>query len=182
MRSDVAAIQLFIDSMVGVPQFSYPSIDTLGTGERPERPTGDFCFIKLIEEYSESIPAQYVKDCDADTTTYLTRSLARLRFRIGLVDESGTAGPKIMHNWTNQAMLTLMNSTGFGFIKVTPISNESAKLEHVEWETRQGFSLDVYVERNYEEVVNNIRTLGVTGKFITPSLDELLMSFSVNNY
>jgi len=177
MRSDVQIMQYFIDLMVGIPKFSYPA------NKQGKRPSGDFCSIKLIEEYQESIPAQFIKSQTDETTTYLTRSLSRLRFRIGLVDEEGTAGIKIMHGWTSHAMRSLMHETGFGFIRCTPLGNEAAKLEHTEWEPRQGFSLDVYAERNFEETVNNMQKVIVAGKFITQGLEEVnLPDIVVNPY
>jgi len=175
MRSDIRAIQYFIDQMVGIPKFSYPA------NKQGERPSGNFCSVKLLEEYQESIPAQYIKEQTDETTTYLTRSLARLRFRIGLVDDDGEAGTRIMHGWTSEAMKSLMFSTGYGFILCTPLSNEAAKLEHTEWEPRQGFSLDVYVERNFEETVDNMQKVIVAGKFINPGLDEIILPDIVVN-
>ena len=87
-----------------------------------------------------------------------------------------------MNGWTSEEMKALMFSTGFGFISIAPISNEDAKLEHTEWEARQGVSLFVYVERNFKSTVNNIRRITGTGEFITPALDTLLVDFDVNNY
>ena len=177
MRSDIQIIQYFIDTMVGIPKFSYPA------NKKGKRPKGNFCSIKLIEEYPESIPATYIKEQTDETTTTLTRSLARLRFRIGMVDEDGAASIKVMHGWTSEAMKLLMHQTGFGFIRCTPISNEDAKLEHTEWEPRQGFSLDVYCERNFEEVVDNIQKLIISGKFVTSGLEEIeLNDIVVNPY
>tara|TARA_R110002167_G_scaffold136354_1_gene323091 strand:+ start:1869 stop:2420 length:552 start_codon:yes stop_codon:yes gene_type:complete len=177
MRADIQCIQYFIDQMVGIPKFSYPA------NKQGKRPSGNFCSVKLLEEYPESIPAVYIKSQTDETTTTLTRSLARLRFRIGIVDEDGVASVKILHGWTSEEMKRLMHETGFGFIRCTPASNEDAKLEHTEWEPRQGFSVDVYVERNFEETVDNIQKLIINGEFVPQGMSSInLEEIVVNPY
>ena len=84
-----------------------------------------------------------------------------------------------MHKWTTEAIKALMISTGYGFIKCRPLSNEDALLEK-EWEFRQGFSIEMYTTRIFEEVVNNITALTVSGEFITPGLDTILLNFEIN--
>lgn len=172
-EGDIKALQVFIDTMVGIPRFSYPARQN---GDKPE---GAFCTISLLEEYQDSIPAQYEKSCTEDTITYQTNSLARLRFRINLVETDGTAGSKIMHGWTSNTIKELMKSTGYGFIRCFPISLEDAKEEKV-WEARQGMAVEIYVTRVYEEIVDTIRHLTVNGRFIADNLDEILLTININ--
>jgi len=175
MRQDVKAIQVFIDQMVGIPQFSYPARQN-----NAPKPADVFAHIRLLEEYQIGIPNQRIKEQTNDTTTYITYSPARLRFRIGVVDTDGLPSMQIMHGWTSEAMKTLMTSTGYGFISCHPLSNEDAKLEK-EWEIRNGFSVEIYVTRVFEEVVDNITALQVSGVFITEGLDEILLQYDINN-
>ena len=96
-----------------------------------------------------------------------------------MVDTDGLPSTKILHGWTSEAMKALMIKSGYGFIRCTPLSNEDAKLEK-EWEYRQGFSVELYTTRFFEETVNNIRSLEVSGKFVTSALDEYLLQFDIN--
>jgi hypothetical protein len=174
MRQDVQAVQSFIDTMVGIPKFSYPA------KQNAPRPKGEFAHVQLLEEYQQSIPAAYIKDQDDLTTTTHYKSLARLRFRVAIIETDGIASTKIMHGWTSEPMKALMNSLEYGFIGCSPISIEDAKLEK-HWEPRQGMSLDLYVTRTFEEVVDNITAVTISGKFITPALDTYLLNIDVNN-
>lgn len=174
MRADVKALQLMIDSMVGVVKFSYPSRQK----EAP-KPAEEFAHITLLEEYQIGIPNQQIKEQTDDTTVYRIHSPARLRFRVGVVDTDGVAASKIMHGWTSEAVKALMISTGYGFISCHPLSNEDAKLEK-EWDFRQGFSVEMYCTRVYEETIDNYRTLVISGEFVTPSLDSILMTININ--
>lgn len=173
-RADVQVIQTFLDTMVGIPQYSYPARQN-----NAPKPTGDFAHIRLLEEYPVGIPTQVIKAQDDLTTTYQTRSPAKLRFRVGVVDTDGAASAQIMHGWTSLAMKALMISSQVGFIKCTPINNETAKLEN-EWETRQGFSLEVYRTRIFEEVVDNITSVVISGQFVEGN-DTYLLTFNINN-
>ena len=173
-RIDVRVVQTMVDAMVGIPQFSYPARQ----GDNP-KPTGEFAHIRLIEEYPESVPKSVIVDQDDDTTTYHQIALARLRFRIGVVDTTGIPSSKIMHGWTSEAMKALMIESGYGFIRCTPLSSEDAKLEK-EWEYRKGFSVDFYVTRTYQEIVNNIRRLVVSGEFISDVQISYLLNFDIN--
>lgn len=175
MRIDVKAVQLFVDQMVGIPKFTYPARQN----DAP-KPADLFAHIRLLEEYQIGIPNQRIKAQTDDTTTYITFSPARLRFRIGVVDTDGVPSTKIMHGWTSEAMKVLMISTGYGFISCHPLSNEDAKLEK-EWEIRNGFSVELYVTRVFEEVVDNITALQVSGVYITENLDEILLQYDINN-
>jgi hypothetical protein len=161
MREDVKALQLMVDSMVGIPKFSYPARQN----DAP-KPSGDFAHIRLLEEYPVGIPNTRIHTQDELTTTYRTYSPARLRFRVGIIEDSGLASTKVLHGWTSEAMKALMISTGYGFIKCTPISNEDTKLEK-EWEFRSGFSIELYSTRVFEEVVDNISTVTLSGNFVT---------------
>lgn len=174
MNIDVKVVQLFVDSLVGKPKFSYPARKG---GPRPE---GEFAHISFLEEYQDSIPAQYIYSQTETTTTFRTRSLARIRLRIGIVETDGVASSRIMHGWTSEAIKELMIKTGYGFISCKPISLEDAKLEK-EWEPRQGFSVEFYVTRTFEEVVNNITSLVVSGEYITPGLETILLDININN-
>ncbi len=73
-----------------------------------------------------------------------------------------------------------MLSTGYGFVRITPLSSEDGKLEK-EWEYRKGFSVDMYVTRVFEEVVSNIDQITMSGEFITEGLDTILLTVNVNN-
>lgn len=175
MRQDIAIVQAMIDVMVGVPKFSYPARQN----EAP-RPANEFAHIRLLEEYPENIPSKSIFLQDDLTTTYRTYGVATLRFRIGVIETSGLAAAKIMHGWTSEDMKALMIESGYGFIKCEPLSNEDAKLEK-EWEFRQGFSLELYNTRVFEEVVDNITALEISGEFITPGLDSILLNIDINN-
>lgn len=176
MREDVKVIQAMVDTMVGIPQFSYPARQN-----RAVRPTGEFAHIRLLEEYQVGIPKQTVDTQDELQTVYTTISPARLRFRIGVVDTDGLASSKIMHGWTTEAMKTLMLKTGFGFIRCTPLSNEDAKLEK-EWEYRVGMSVEFYTTRIFVETVihNNIQLLTIPGEFHYPYL-SVIGGYNVND-
>ena len=173
MRVDVQVLQTMIDTMVGIPKFSYPARQG---GKRPE---GEFAHISLLEEYQESIPSQTIMTQDGDTTTYKIRSLARLRLRVGVVETSGLASTKIMHGWTTEAIKAQMISSGYGFVSCKPVSLEDAKLEN-EWEPRQGFSIELYVERAFIEVVNNITQVSVSGEFYEGDTPAYLINFTIN--
>ncbi len=174
MRSDVKHIQVFIDTMVGIEKFSYPARQN-----GAKRPKDEFAHIRLLEEYPVGIPNQQVIRQSDTEITYRTYSPARLRFRIGVVDTDGLPSSKILHGWTSEAMKQLMMESGVGFIKVTPLSNEDAKLEK-EWEIRQGFSLEVYITRVYEETVSTIGSVEATGQYVTEQLDSILLNININ--
>ena len=174
MIEDIRVMQSFLDTMTGIEKFSYPARQN-----NADRPEGEFAHVRLLEEYPESIPANYVFSQTDNETVFRSRSLARLRFRVGVADTNGVPSSKIMHGWTSEPMKALMLSSGYGFIKCTPISNEDAKLEK-EWEARQGFAIELYVTRTYEETTNNITSLVVNGEFITPGLDIFLLQFNIN--
>lgn len=173
--ADVKVLQRMVDVMVGIPKFSYPARQ-----RNAKKPEGEFAHIRIIEEYQEGIPSQLIHDQDELTTTYRTHSLVKIRARIGVVDTSGIPSSKIMNGWTSEAMKALMIETGYGFIKCEPLGSEDAKLEK-EWEYRKGFSVDFYVTRVFEEVVDNITSVNISGKFITDNLEEILMDIEINN-
>ena len=173
-RADIKVIQSMVDTMVGIPQFSYPARQN-----NAPKPKEEFAHIRLLEEYSVGIPKVKMVNQTDLTTTLRTYSPAKLRFRIGVVDTNGIPSMKIMHGWTSEAMKAIMMETGYGFILCEPLSNESAKLEK-EWEIRQGFSLEVYVTRVFEEVVDNITSLNISGEFIEPPLTHAI-NININN-
>jgi hypothetical protein len=158
--------------MVGIPKFSYPARQN-----NAPKPSNEFAHIRLLGEYPVGIPKQVITEQSEETTTYTTYSAARLTFRVGVVDTTGIPSSKILHGWTSEAIKALMISTGFGFIKCTPLSNETHLLEK-EWETRQGFSVEFYVTRKYEEVVDNITSMNISGRFFE---EPYLSNFDVNN-
>ena len=168
-QADVLVIQKMVDTMVGIDKFSYPARQRGAT-----KPSGEFAHIRILEEYPVGIPAQkiYSQDDVEETTTYRIYSPVRLRARIGVVDTTGLPSSKILSGWTSEAMKALMLSTGYGFIKCTPISSEDGKLEK-EWEYRKGFSIELYVTRVYEEVVNNITSVQISANFVTENLEEI---------
>lgn len=174
-QADVLVLQKMVDTLVGIPKFSYPARQN-----RAKKPDGEFAHIRVIEEYQEGIPRQAVIKQDDLTTTYQTNSLVRIRARIGVVDTTGIPSTKIQNNWTNEAMKALMISTGYGFVRCTPLSSEDAKLEK-EWEYRKGFSVDLYVTRKFEEVVDNITQVQIKGRFISDTGDILLTDSTINN-
>jgi hypothetical protein len=165
MQGDIRAVQAFIDTMVGIPRFSYPA------KRNAPRPDGPFCSIQLLEEYQESVPSQILKTPGDITSSYVTKSLAKLRFRILMVDTQGVQSIQVMHGWTKEVIKQMMITTGYGFIKVEPISLEDALLEK-EWEDRQGFSLELYVTRTLEEEIDNLTGLTVSGVFYEVGVDE----------
>ena len=174
MIQDVKALQLMVDELVGIQKFSYPARQN-----NAPRPEGEFAHIRLLEEYQESVPATYIHSQTDLETTHRTRSLSRLRMRVGVADTDGVPSAKIMNGWTREVIKQLMISTGYGFIKCEPISNEDAKLEK-EWEFRQGFAIELYVARIFEETVSNITELEVFGEYITPGLDTILLQININ--
>ncbi len=178
-RTDVKVVQSMVDLMVGVAKFSYPARQN-ANGLGQDKPAGEFAHIRLLEEYPESIPRQTIFSQTDNTTTFRTYSLARLRFRIGVVDSTGIPSSKIMHGWTSEGMKAEMLSSGFGFIRCTPLSSEDAKLEQ-EWEYRKGFSVEFYTTRVYEETVDNITQLIVTGEFISDTQDTYVLNIDTNN-
>ena len=174
-RADVQVMQTMLDTMVGIPQFSYPARQ-----RDAAKPDGEFAHIRVLEEYQVGIPTNKIKEQDELTTTYQIISLVRLRFRIGVVNSQGLAATKIMHGWTTEVMKALMISTGYGFIRCDPISNEDRLLEK-EWEYDKGFAVEMYSTRIFEETVDNITSVQVSGEFITLALESILINFDINN-
>jgi len=174
MRADIQVMQTMVDTMVGTPGFSYPARQN-----RAVKPPGEFAHIRLLEEYPVGMPVNQVFAEDATTITYRRKSVSRLRFRIGVVDTDGLPTVQIMNGWNSEAMKALMISSGYGFIRITPLSNEDAQLER-EWEYRVGFAVEMYVTRVFQEVVGIIESLEVSGVFVTPGLEEYLINFEIN--
>lgn len=171
-RADVMVLQRMVDSMVGIPKFSYPARQ-----KEAKKPKGEFAHIRILEEYQEGIPAQHIHSEDELTTTYRNYGLVKLRARIGVVDTTGIPSSKVMNGWTSEAMKSLMIETGYGFVRCIPLSTEDAKLEK-EWEYRKGFSVELYVTRVYEEVVCNITAVNISGKFIFDNVN--VSEFNIN--
>ena len=171
---DVTVLQKMVDTMVGIPKFSYPARQ-----RSAPKPEGEFAHIRVIEEYQEGVPAQKVLEQDANTTTFITHSLVKIRARIGVVDTTGIPSSKIMNGWTSEEMKAIMIQTGYGFVRCTPLSSEDGKLEE-EWEYRKGFSVELYTTRAYEEVVDNINSVQISGKFISQNLTEFISTINVD--
>jgi hypothetical protein len=174
-QADVLVVMAMVDTMVGIPKFSYPARQ-----REAEKPADEFAHIRVIEEYQVSIPSSKIIEQTDETTTFQSKSLVKLRYRIGVVDTTGIPSSKIMNGWTSEAMKAQMISSGYGFIKCTPLSSEDAKLEK-EWEYRKGFSVDFYTTRVFTETVDNISQVTVTGSFYDEALTEHLLNFTVNN-
>lgn len=158
-RNDVKVMQTFIDTMVGIPKFSYPARQ----GSAP-KPSGDFAHIRLLEEYQIGIPNNIIVDQDDLTTDFRIISPVKLRFRVGVVDTDGLASSMIMHGWTQESMKVAMISAGYGFVRCTPLSDETANLEK-EWEARQGFSIELYTTRIFNYTTDNITSVRVAGEY-----------------
>ena len=173
MKQDIYATQAFIDTLVGIPKFSYPA------HQNAPRPNTEFASVKLLEEYQEGLPVHTQITETDEYTDWHTRSLSRLLLRIGIVETDGIASTKIVNGWTQEPMKELMIASGYGFIKINPISLEDAKLEK-EWEYRQGFSLELYVERLYQYRVDNITGMTITGEFATSSVDSIITQIVIN--
>lgn len=173
--ADTQVMQAMVDTMVGIPRFSYPARQN-----NAPKPNGEFAHIRVLEEYQVGIPKQIIKEQTDLETTFRIISPVKLRYRIGVVDTSGLPSSKIQHGWTSEAMKALMISSGYGFIRCTPISNEDAKLEK-EWEYRKGFSVEMYTTRIFEEVVNNITSLQISGTFVSDTQESTLLAIDINN-
>ena len=173
-EADVIVLQAMVDTMVGIEKFSYPARQ-----RNARKPEGEFAHIRVIEEYQVGIPAQFIHSQDANTTTYRTQGAVKIRARIGVVDTTGLPSSKIMNGWKSEAMKALMISTGYGFIRCTPLSSEDAKLEK-EWEYRKGFAVELYVTRTFDEVVDNITALTVSGTYVADNLEELDLTLNIN--
>lgn len=174
-QADVQVVQAMVDTMVGIPRFSYPSRQ-----REAEKPAGEFAHIRVLEEYQIGIPNTTILEQDELTTTHRIFSAVKLRFRIGVVDTTGLPSSKIMNGWTSEAIKAQMISSGYGFIRCTPISSEDALLER-DWEYRKGFSVEFYTTRVFDEVVNNITSMSITGSYFEGGITEHLLSFDINN-
>ncbi len=174
-QADVTVLQSMVDTMVGIERFSYPARQN-----GADKPKGEFAHIRILGEHQVGVPAQKIHAQDNNTTTYRTYGCVKLRARIGVVDTSGIPSMKIMNGWTSEEMKALMIETGYGFVSCTPLNSEDAK-EEKEWEYRKGFSVELYVTRVFEEVVDNITSLKISGKFILDNLDEVEMNIEINN-
>lgn len=174
MLQDIQATQAFVDTMVGIPQFSYPA------NQNGPRPDTEFAAIKLLEEYQVGLPVHTILNETTDFTDYKVQHLARLRLRVGIKDTNGVASAKIHNGWTREDVKSLMITSGYGFIGCKPVSLEDAQLEKV-WEPRQGFSLELYVTRTYLYTIDNITSLEINGEFYGDGVDKILVNILINN-
>ncbi len=173
MRADIQVMQGFIDTLVGVPKFSYPA------RQDADRPTDEFAVISLLTERAVGLPNSSISSSDELTTTRVHSTPSELRFRVGLVETDGEKSFKIMHGWHLESIKQLMMKTGYGFRSCHPISLEDAKLESF-WEARQGFSIDVYVTRQHTEVIDNMTSLVIGGEYIVPDLSTIALNININ--
>jgi len=173
-EADVLVMQHMVDTMVGIPRFSYPARQ-----KSADKPKGEFAHIRVLEEYQVGIPNNIEISETPLEKTYQIHSPARLRFRIGVVETTGIPSSKIMHGWTSEAMKAMMIQTGYGFISCHPLSTEDALLEK-EWEYRKGFSVEMYVTRVYQEVVNTINAASVGVTYVEGDLIEYLNTVQIN--
>ncbi len=173
-QADVFVLQGMIDTIVGISKFSYAARQR----DAP-KPKDEFAHIRVIEEYQIGIPSQEVYAQNDNTTTYRTRGVVKLRYRVGVVDTTGIPSSKIMNGWTSEAIKAAMIESGYGFIRIEPLSSEDAKLSK-EWEYRKGFSIDMYTTRVYEETVNNITSMTVSGEFIDEQQNKYLNTLEIN--
>jgi hypothetical protein len=172
-QADIRVLQIMVDTMVGIPKFSYPARQ-----RNAEKPPGEFAHLRVLEEYQVSIPTQTILSQTNDETIFRTYSAVKLRCRIGVVDTTGIPSSKIMNGWTSEAMKALMILHGYGFVKCTPLSSEDAKLEK-EWEYRKGFSVELYVTRVFDETVNNITNAAMQGQFVVANLDPTQLNINI---
>lgn len=177
-QADTRVIQRMVDTMVGVSKFSYPARQN-NSGLHQDKPKGEFAHIRVIEEYQVGIPAQKIHTQDETTTTYRTYGAVRIRARIGVVESTGIPSMRIMNGWASEVMKGIMIETGYGFISCKPLSSEDAK-EEKEWEHRKGFSVDFYTTRVYEETVDNITSMIITGEFLAPNGDKFSSRIEIN--
>jgi len=178
-RADVKVMQSMIDSMVGIPGFSYPARQNSSGFSQP-KPDSEFAHIRVIEEYQLGIPNQTILSQTDEETTFRIISPVRIRFRIGVVETTGLPSSKIQHGWTSEAMKALMISSGYGFEICLPLSSEDAKLEK-EWEYRKGFTVIMNTTRVFEETVNNILNIQVSGEFNDDVQIAHLLSIEIND-
>jgi len=178
MRQDIQAMQIMVDSMVNVPKFSYPA------KKNAPRPKTEFASIQLIEQYVVGLPhRRFIEDIldefgNVAQHVYEYNSAARLRFRITVVNGLGVASTQIANGWTTETIKDLMKSTGYGYIKCNPISQEDAQLEK-NWEDREGFSVELYVTRTHRETLGRLgQVISITG-LIYEGVDEALINVDV---
>lgn len=176
MDNDIYAGQAFVDTIVGIPKFTYPA------KKNAPRIKTEHATIQLLEDYPVGLPTKVkVKSLsNDDVTVYYTVAMSKLRFRINIIETDGIVSTKIMHGWTSEEMKALMFSSGYGFVKCNPISIEDAKLEK-DWERRQGLSLELYAERIMERVtIDNITSEEINGAFYKDGLETILMNIEIN--
>jgi len=165
-------MQVMIDTMVGIPKFSYPA------KKNAPRPDKEFCSIQLIEQYPQGIPISQKEEDLLDPITGdivgVVRSMVvatKLRFRILMTDTTGLPAIRIQAGWSSEVMKDLMIRLGYGFCSIKPISLEDALLEK-DWEPRQGFSIEMYTNRYYKEEVFNIDYVDpITGNYYKGDID-----------
>jgi len=178
MREDIQAMQVFIDTMVGIPKFAYPA------KKNAPRPTGEFATVQLIEQYVVGMPVKGVEAevLDAGVVVgyvYRNYSAVKLRFRITVVETSGIPSTKIANAWMIESMKELMKTLGYGYLSCKPISLEDALLEK-DWEPRQGFSVELSTTRMYDETVDLLGQVSPIDGIFYEGLTEHLVHVEIN--
>ena len=176
MKHDMKVALRLCDLMVGTPKFSYPARQNWN-----DRPKDPFLTVRFLEEYLVGTPSERFlsEDLTAKTITYRQHGPALLRFRISLIhDRWEEIAPKLMHGWGNQAAREFQLATGYGVKTVTTVSNEDSKLEN-EWVGGQGFSLELYTDRMWDNTYDTIEHLLVDSRRVLGAR-EYLSQIQVN--
>jgi len=156
-RQDEQFMQILIDSMVGIPKFTYPS------RRNAPRPKENFATVALIEQYNIGIPYEHTTNIVDDlgevvgvNVKYYTA--VTLRFRIGMYGTDGLPSIKVSSGWSTEKSKALYIKYGYGYLKDTAISLEDELLEK-DWNPRQGFSVFISTTRIVEENICIIKSV-----------------------
>ncbi len=158
-RADIKFMQRLVDSMVGIPKFSYPA------KRNAPRPKENFCTIALIEQHVIGLPVSSVLPIYKPNTTEVIghrtifETAATLRFRIGVYGSDGLPEVKIVSSWTTEESKRIQNEEGYGYIMSHHISLEDELLEK-DWNPRVGFSVNISTTRVVYEDITLIQYAG----------------------
>ena len=166
MIKDIRYMQELIDSMVGIPKFSYPA------RRNAPRPKSNFCTIALIEQHVIGCPVSTlleIKDpATLDVIGHRTiyQTAATLRFRVAVYGSDGIPEVKIVSSWTTEASKAIGFKHGYGYLESHHISLEDELLEK-DWNARAGFSVGISTTRTLTEDVMLIEAVGpINGCFV----------------
>ena len=176
MRDDIRAMQAMVDTMVGIEKFSYPA------KQNAPRKEQEFAAISLTSERPVGVPiVKNVWSEEAQQYREVTATLMKLLFRVSLKFTDGVASAKIQSGWTTTAMVKLMKELGYGFIGCAPTSLEDAKLEHIEWEPRQGLTVAMYHTRVFAgPYYDKISGIHIDGRYVENGLEKVLDRITIN--